>query len=393
MQASILPLGQQETISDCAFDFYGLRLASCGLDAKIRLFRLDESTGEWTSETEWRAHDAPISRVAWAHPEQGNVIASSSFDRTVKIWQEAERTAASPAPRWIERAVLTEARGSVRDLAFADSRNGFKLATISADSMLRVYECVEIYNVSAWTMTEELDVSTFGGTTPSLTPAVIPTPGLENGSPSSSDGILGRPATPSLTHASRLAASAGSREAESGWCLSWCKERSYDILAVSSGTTPTVKIISLQSPPARPVLLASLDHRPPERMPPQAITSISWAPMSGRSYHLIATGSRDAQVRVWKLKVNAPTTSIVDDEREREKEKWTAALVGEFGDHKSAVGRVEWNVTGTVLSSAGDDGQIRFWKALSNVWRKIGSFNTHHLVDNDATGDEDTMMG
>lgn len=96
-------------------------------------------------------------------------------------------------------------------------------------------------------------------------------------------------------------------------------------------TTQIRKIIALPPAPNRPVLLASLDHRPPERIPPQAITSISWAPMSGRSYHLLATGSRDTLVRVWKLKpsVNASALAVADDEN-----KWTSALVGEFGDHK-----------------------------------------------------------
>ena len=30
-------------------------------------------------------------------------------------------------------------------------------------------------------------------------------------------------------------------------------------------------------------------------------------------------------------------------------EKWSASIVGDFDDHKSAVGRVEWNITGYVL--------------------------------------------
>lgn len=34
MQASVLPLGQQEAVTDCAYDFYGLRLASSSVDAK-----------------------------------------------------------------------------------------------------------------------------------------------------------------------------------------------------------------------------------------------------------------------------------------------------------------------------------------------------------------------
>ncbi|THH01159.1 hypothetical protein EW026_g1472 [Hermanssonia centrifuga] len=45
----------------------------------------------------------------------------------------------------------------------------------------------------------------------------------------------------------------------------------------------------------------------------------------------------------------------------------------DFDDHKSTVGRVEWNITGTVLSSAGNDGRVRLWKATAgNVWRPAG---------------------
>ena len=32
-----------------------------------------------------------------------------------------------------------------------------------------------------------------------------------------------------------------------------------------------------------------------------SVTSLSWAPSCGRSYHLIATGSRDGSVRIWKI--------------------------------------------------------------------------------------------
>jgi nucleoporin SEH1 len=37
-------------------------------------------------------------------------------------------------------------------------------------------------------------------------------------------------------------------------------------------------------------------------------------------------------------------------------------LVSEFGDHRGEVWSVSWNLTGTILSSAGDDGKLRFWK-------------------------------
>ena len=60
--------------------------------------------------------------------------------------------------------------------------------------------------------------------------------------------------------------------------------------------------------------------------------------------------------------------------------------------HRSAVTSVEWNITGTVLSSAGNDGRIRLWKATSgNVWRPAGSIGVEQaeeLPDADVDMDE-----
>lgn len=60
--------------------------------------------------------------------------------------------------------------------------------------------------------------------------------------------------------------------------------------------------------------------------------------------------------------------------------------------NRSAVGSVEWNITGTVLSSAGNDGRIRLWKATSgNVWRPAGSIGveaTEETHDADVEMDE-----
>ena len=37
-----------------------------------------------------KAHQGSVWKVAWAHPEFGQVIASCSYDRTVSIWEELE---------------------------------------------------------------------------------------------------------------------------------------------------------------------------------------------------------------------------------------------------------------------------------------------------------------
>ncbi|XP_015747920.1 PREDICTED: nucleoporin seh1-like [Acropora digitifera] len=52
--------------------------------------------------------------------------------------------------------------------------------------------------------------------------------------------------------------------------------------------------------------------------------------------------------------------------------KLDISLAARFSDHESQVWRVEWNVTGTILASSGDDGRVRLWKAnyLDN-WKSI----------------------
>ena len=64
-----------------------------------------------------------------------------------------------------------------------------------------------------------------------------------------------------------------------------------------------------------------------------AITSVSWAPSCGRSYHLIATGSRDGHVRIWKVK---PGSDELDDGLEDvEDAKWTPHSVMDYDSHRS----------------------------------------------------------
>ena len=87
-----------------------------------------------------QTHDAAVTKLSWAHPEFGSVLASSSFDRTVKVWEEipadnadqpqedgGSAVASGPGTRWTERAVLADAKGSVRAVEFAPHQFGLKL--------------------------------------------------------------------------------------------------------------------------------------------------------------------------------------------------------------------------------------------------------------------------
>ncbi|KAI0738782.1 WD40 repeat-like protein [Daedaleopsis nitida] len=434
IQTGLIPNAHNDLVTDASYDFYGLHLATCSLDQRVKIWQLDETTGSWSLEHEWKAHDAAISKVSWAHPEFGTILATASFDRTVKVWEQTSSTdvdgtqlnghaAGSPSSssRWVERAILVDAKGTVRAVEFAPQHFGLKLATISSDNCLRVHECLEQPSLSTWQLLEEVDVL-----------------GLPTASPSArSTGhtvTMATPTQPNVTldgnsvslvaHALQQQAQQnqapgrpglGTREADGGWCISWCKDKYWgEVIAAGCGIDGIVKIIQI-SPSRRPSTLLSLNPSPasaadapaaaktaggaaangaePETSKTFAITSVAWAPSCGRSYHLVATGSRDGHVRIWRVKPPSPGEDADGADADGADSKWSAAIVGDFDDHKSAVGRVEWNITGTILSSAGNDGRVRLWKMTAgNVWRPAGHISVEQAEEQQGEADADMAM-
>ncbi|BEI85016.1 hypothetical protein CcaverHIS002_0504170 [Cutaneotrichosporon cavernicola] len=111
LQTSLIPTGHADLVTHAAYDFYGEKLATCSADHKIKIFsKLPDGT--WELETEWKAHDAPILQLSFAHPIHGVLLASCSHDRTVRIWEEQLAPAGSGAPpKWVERGILSGAKG------------------------------------------------------------------------------------------------------------------------------------------------------------------------------------------------------------------------------------------------------------------------------------------
>ena len=89
----------------------------------------------------------------------------------------------------------------------------------------------------------------------------------------------------------------------------------------------------------------------------------------GRKYHLIATGCKDGFVRIFKA-------------TEQENGDLKIETLAKLNDHKLEVWRVSWNMTGTILSSAGDDGKLRLWKcSYLNEWKCMSVINTSNRSD------------
>ncbi|KAG6907680.1 hypothetical protein DXG01_007783 [Tephrocybe rancida] len=323
--------------------------------------------------------------------------------------------------RWAERTVLTDARGTVRAVEFAPHHFGLKLqATIASDNQLRIYECLEQPSITTWQLSEELDIQSLASSgSPSqhsrAHTAAMATPTQTNSTLDAASASLVTQALQRDFQQSGTATpqpssrpGAGNREADGGWCISWCKDRYWgELIATACGTSGIVKIVQL-SPSRKPTAILTLDPTPPPApkdssvvpesnapvaeasAPPSfAVTSVAWAPSCGRSYHLIATGGRDGRVRIWRVNPGEDLDRDDDDEEG----KWTAVAVADFDQHKSAIGRVEWNITGTVLSSTGNDGRVRLWKATSgSVWRPAGSIGVEQAEETEQAETKDVDM-
>jgi nucleoporin SEH1 len=154
-----------------AFDVYGRRMATCSGDRLVRIWDLTD-TGAWILGASWQAHRGAVTGVAWAHPEYGSVVASCGADGDVKIWEERGTSSTSSViannpssqqqqqqqqqVRWNLKASLTEARRSVTCVQFAPRHLGLKLAVGGADGCVRVYEAVDIMNLTQWPLAATL---------------------------------------------------------------------------------------------------------------------------------------------------------------------------------------------------------------------------------------------
>ncbi|XP_075371777.1 coronin-7 isoform X3 [Mycteria americana] len=119
-------------VADLSWDpFDPRRLAVAGEDAKIRLWRIPEGGLRETlrePEAVLRGHTEKIYSIRF-HPVASDLLVSSSYDMTVRIWELSSGR---------EALCLRGHTDQIFSLAW--SPDGKKLATVSKDSRLRLYE-------------------------------------------------------------------------------------------------------------------------------------------------------------------------------------------------------------------------------------------------------------
>lgn len=174
---------------------------------------------------------------------------------------QAAHSGSSSSSRWVERAVLLDARGTVRAVEFAPHHFGLKLvcihtdaalflclnlvqATVSSDNHLRIYECLEQSSLATWQLCEEVDVTTLPSmSSPSSLSVAFATPTQTNATLEGASASLVAQALQQSQTPLQQRPGSGNREADGGWCVSWCKEKYWgEALAAGCGVTGTVKV-------------------------------------------------------------------------------------------------------------------------------------------------------
>ena len=373
----IIQSPHKDFIHDLAFDYYGRRIATCSADRTVKIFDLDEN-GEWTTSEQigsgggWKAHSSGVTSLSWAHPEFGQLLATAGADGLAMIWEErtdslgggagavgglsgvsggmSKTTAtgagtnssnsvfATPAPvsRWIEKARLAEARKSVTCVKFAPRHyRGLQLATASADGVVRIYEAVDVMNLTHWSLKFFIEV-------------VQP------------------------DHSSHT--ELGVR------CLDWCQGRFEPPTLVVGDSSGNVNIYRYSEASRNWGLYLRLDgHVNPRK----GVLDVAWCPDVGRSYHLVASCGRDGCLRVHKLrKTNnllidstASGAGSSTNNNGSDKRQMASALELESSqvlNTQDEVWNCSWNVTGTVLASSGDGGVVGLWKSdFKGIWKCV----------------------
>ncbi|WVN88968.1 uncharacterized protein L203_104183 [Cryptococcus depauperatus CBS 7841] len=352
IQTDLLAPGHSDLVTHIAYDYYGESLATCSADQRIKVFRKDQES-KWRPEADWKAHDAPILHLSFSHPTHGSLLASSSIDRTVRIWEapSSSRKPASTPVRWIERGVLTGPKGAVRSVEWApaDPGYGVRVGFIATDGYLRVCTSLDP-SLSDWSEIHSIHIPSYF------------------------------PLTPEADNVLPFNDPAGSGEqALGGWALSWCKERWWgSLVAACAGTSPITKIISLEPSPKCILTLVPLSSPSPA-----PLTCLSWAPSCGRSYHLVATGSRDGTVSIWRIQPPGETARSDFGSSGEVTREWKAECVGEFGQGGAKVCTVDWNATGTILSTTDDEGIVRIYKpTYARTWKLLGKLTAEEPGEN-----------
>ncbi|KAK9390680.1 WD40-repeat-containing domain protein [Lipomyces mesembrius] len=352
--------GHEDLIHDIAYDHYGRLLATCSSDQFIKLFTRVVPSAEWTLLSSFKAHDANIFSLSFAPPQYGLLLASCSEDQTVRVHSSIDN-----GHTFTKIATLSDSGGPVHQVAFAKfGGHGLKLACIGADGVVRVYHAADPADLRQWHLAFEKVVD--------------------------KDGLL--------------STGVAARDLQGDFAVDWCPSGTvraswftYELgIDMDDVELPRVDRLTIAELAVEQFVASSMskvvvfrkrlnggiyEYEPTEELPGHTdiVRDVAWASNAsvGGRYELIATACKDGWVRIFKLTTRRMGVRATEYQNgaagtvngngeigaDEDDLGYEVELLDQFDHHKSEVWKVSWNFSGTVLSSSGDDGRVRFWRA------------------------------
>ncbi|KAJ8103054.1 WD40-repeat-containing domain protein [Lipomyces tetrasporus] len=351
--------GHQDLIHDIAYDHYGRLLATCSSDQCIKVFTREFPSAEWTLQSSFKAHDANIFSLSFAPPQYGLILASCSEDQTVRVHSSVDN-----GHTFTKVATLSDSGGPVHHVVFARfGGHGLKLACIGTDGVVRVYHAADPSDLRQWHLAFEKVVD--------------------------QDRLLSN--------------GVAARDLQGDFAVDWCPSGTVRASGLTYGRgvdmadseLPRLDRLTIAERAVEQFVVSSMskvivfrkldggiyEYEPAEELAGHTdiVRDVAWASSAGVGgrYELIATACKDGWVRIFKLTPQRTgtrttesrngTAGTVNGDNENgvgeNNLSYEVELVDQFDDHKSEVWKVSWNFSGTVLSSSGDDGRVRFWRA------------------------------
>lgn len=309
----------KSVLYDVAYNHYGRRIVTCSSDGTVRVW---DYADEWVSNYELETagvHKGVVTRASWSHPEYGQILATcSEFDNVATVWQErgGGLTTSTMSSSWDVKAKLSDAKLPISCLQFAPHFLGLKLATGSADGVIRIYEALDVRNYDHWTLQSSFHPD-----------------------------------------ANRL-------EEVGVTCLSWCSSQSEPPTLVIGTSNGKVSFYRYNDSSRDWFMALSFPSDTKK-----GIADLSWAPKLARKFHTIASIDDDGMLSVFRVKPlkndASPYTLCLEAKQ----------VLDQGVDHDSTDQRrrCAWNATGTSLACSSDeDGVVQLWEeSLSHEWKCV----------------------
>ena len=277
-------------------------------------------------------HQDYIYQIAFDH--YGRRVATISNDRHVRIWDLNDG--------WHMAAEWQAHRGTT--LSWAHPEYGSLLATGSVDQDVKIWE--ERSN-DRWVAKASLTEARRAVTKVEFAPRHL---GLKL-AVGSADGYVRIYEAVDIMNLAQWPLAATLQPFQDGnklgcSCLSWCTGRFEPPTLVVGGS----HLVVYRYSEAARAWQSILQLPSPEQ---GGVLDVAWAPNVGRRFHYIAS-AEDRQLRIYKF---------YRDMSEDKAENKPLLKLESSQARATSAWRCQWNVTGTVLASAGDMATVNLWKA------------------------------